>query len=134
MIDFYININEDNYSVTARNRNRNTTLFTFIDTLNNPYDLTDFKRVITDVKGDKTYIFKDGKVLFYFEKMKVGYIKPVPKQTFINHRILTLDFETRDIERVNNETGVVDTIKVPICMCIYDGKNSFYFLFKDPNN
>jgi hypothetical protein len=87
------------------------------------------------VNGNKnTYFLKDGKVLLYFKKMNVGYIKPKPKQSFINHRILTLDFETRDVEIVNNETGVLDTVKVPICMCIYDGKNSFYFLFKDPNN
>jgi hypothetical protein len=120
----------------VKNRNSNTTLFTFTDTLNNPYELSDFKRVITDANGNKkTYLLKDGKVLLYFEKMNVGYIKPKPKQSFVNPKILTLDFETRDIEIVDNDTGVVNKVKVPICLCIYDGKTpSFYFLFKDPNN
>jgi hypothetical protein len=132
--DFIIN-DDDNYSATVKNRNSNTTLFTFTDTLNNPYDLSDFKRVITEANGNKkTYLLKDGKVLLYFEKMNVGYIKPKPKQSFVNPKILTLDFETRDIEIVDNDTGVVNKVKVPICLCIYDGKNSFYFLFKDPNN
>ena len=133
--DFIIN-DDDNYSATVKNRNSNTTLFTFTDTLNNPYELSDFKRVITDANGNKkTYLLKDGKVLLYFEKMNVGYIKPKPKQSFVNPKILTLDFETRDIEIVDNDTGVVNKVKVPICLCIYDGKTpSFYFLFKDPNN
>jgi len=117
------------------NRITNTTLFTFIDTLNNPYDLTDFKRVIIDMKGNKkTYFLKDGIVLLHFKKYNVGYINPIPKQKFYKPKILTLDFETRDVEIVDNKTGVVDKVKVPICMSIYDGENSFYFLFKDPKN
>jgi len=134
LLDFDFIINDDNYSATVKNRNSNT-LFTFTDTLNNPYDLSDFKRVITEANGNKkTYLLKDGKVLLYFEKMNVGYIKPKPKQSFVNPKILTLDFETRDVKTVDPDTGRDITIKVPICMCIYDGKNSFYFLFKDHNN
>jgi hypothetical protein len=115
-------------------RDTDTTLFTFTDTLNNPYDLTDFKRVIIDKNIKKTYNLFNSKVLLYSKDLHVNYIKPLPEQRYLKPKIITLDFETRDIEIVNNETGVVDKIKVPICMCISDGKNSFYFLFKDPNN
>jgi hypothetical protein len=111
-----------------------TTLFTFIDTLNNPYDLTDFKRVIKDVKGNEnTYFLKDGRVLLYSKDLNVGYIKPVPKQKFYKPKILTFDIETRDIE-VPKDTGDIEIMKIPLSMCFYDGKNSFYYLFTDPNN
>jgi len=87
------------------------------------------------VKGtENTYFLKDGRVLLYSKDLKVGYIKPVPKQKFIKYKILTLDFETRDIKTIDSNTGQQIIIKVPICLCIYDGKNTFYSLFKDSNN
>jgi len=133
-LDFDFIINDDNYSATVINRDTDTTLFTFTDTLNNPYDLTYFKRVIIDKNIKKTYLLSNGKVLLYSKDLHVNYIKPLPEQRYFKPKIITLDFETRDIEILDTDTGVVNKVKVPICMCIYDGKNSFYFIFKDHNN
>lgn len=133
-LDFDFIINDDNYSATVTNRDTDTTLFTFTDTLNNPYDLTDFKRVIIDKNIKKTYNLFDGEVLLYSKDIHVDYIKPITEQQYFKPKIMTLDFETRDIKTVDPDTGRDIIIKVPICMCIYDGENSFYFLFKDHNN
>ena len=138
-LDFLLNnINDNGYTVNVKYKD--AFIFTIIDSkCKESYEgfLYDFKRVITDANGNKkTYLLKDGKVLLYFEKMNVGYIKPVPKQKCASYKpkILTLDFETRDVKTVDPDTGRDIIIKVPICMCIYDGKKSFYFLFKDPKN
>jgi hypothetical protein len=136
-LDFlFNNINDNGYTVNVKDKD--AFIFTITDTkCRESCDglICDFKRVIKDVKGNEnTYLLKDGRVLFYSKDLKVDYIKPVPKQKFYKAKILTLDFETRDVKTVDPDTGRDIVIKVPICMCIYDGKNSFYFLFKDHNN
>jgi hypothetical protein len=122
-LDFLITINNNGYFIVVKNKD--LVLFTITDTINYiPYSI-DFKRVIIDGDKEKIYYIHNNKVVLYTEDLKdTKFIEPIMKQPLNKPKILTLDFETRDINNV----------KVPLSMCIYDGKKTFYYLFQNPDN
>lgn len=136
-LDFFFNdINDNGYSVNVKDKNE--FIFKITDTKckeSNEGFISDFKRVIVKDNVEKNYYIQNGKVVLYKEDLKnISYIEPILKQPFHKPKILTLDFETRDVKTVDPDTGRDIIVKVPICMCIYDGQKSFYYLFENPNN
>jgi hypothetical protein len=121
IIDFIFHINEDNYNVTVRNREK--ILFTFSDKIINVNDLTSFIRTIHEDKVKKTYIYNFSNLVYYVEDKKVSFIDKISKDFNISEKIITLDLETRTIE------GKM----IPICMSIFDGKKATSFLLKNEN-
>ena len=78
--------------------NRDIVLFTIEDSLTNISDLSDFKRVIIENNNKKTYYFFNGEVKLYCNEINTSFIKKIPKDLNKKTKILTLDFETRDIK------------------------------------
>lgn len=116
LLDFLIIIYDLSYQVVVKNNHNE--VFTFTDeSLNNNKDLNVFKRTITDGKNKKVYYINNGKIEFYLEKKHTKFITRKNKDivNFNMPKILTLDIETK-LNKDNN--------MIPICLSIFDGKNS----------
>lgn len=132
-IDFIIEMREKESFVTVNSNNE--TLFSFRDVMNNPSDLSDFTRTIIKEKIilkeknithilNKVYYCFDGEAYFTIEDLKKNFIKAKETDKNLNDKILTLDLETKTIE------GKM----VPICMSIFDGKETKSFIFQNHDN
>jgi hypothetical protein len=88
-------------------------LFSFIDILNDGYNLNSFTRIITNKLKNKEIIlkFSDSKVIFKSVQKNLKFIKPISKESDIKQKFITMDLETREI----------DGIMSVYCCSIYDG-------------
>lgn len=132
-LDFLIFINDENYFVKVTNDN--TLLFTFEDYMKDPQNLNYFKRVITNNEDEEYFYFEDGELKLYHKKLKTTFIETISKDRCEkNPKILTLDFETRDVEytsKDNDKNNTFSANKVPSAISIYDGKKCYSYVFKN---
>lgn len=119
--DNKFNVAKDNYSLKATSNNNNNyvdvtvgknTILSFVDQTSK--DPNTFVRSI----GNNKYYYKDGKNVFSKQLVKTKYIKPSNEDLALKDNYITMDFETRDVNKV----------KHVIAISIYDGKtvNSFF--------
>jgi hypothetical protein len=102
--------------------------------MNNPDDLTDFKRIIKDNDDEIQLHYKNLELKLYTKKVKTKFIDTIPKDGNKKLKILTLDFETRDVRtsHTNEDVKIVGK-KVPVSISIYDGKKCYSCVFQDVN-
>ncbi len=134
IINFNIIINDSSTFINVSNEG--THLFSIYDSLNNTYDLTDFKRVIKDNMVKKYYYFFDGKVKLYHSIIDTKFIKSIHKDCEFDSdkfKVLTLDFETRDISYTNMDNPDYFAKKIPVAVSIFDGKTNYSCIFKNEN-
>ena len=131
-LHFLIYLNDDNYSATVWKDK--TILFTFIDYMKNCEDLSDFKRVIKDNEDETHLYYQNGKLKLYTKKIKTKFIEVIPKDKKKNNKILTLDFETRDITTSHtNEDAKIVGAKVPVAISLDDGRKRYSSVFENIN-
>jgi hypothetical protein len=132
-LDFLIFINDENYYVKVTNDN--TLLFTFEDYMKDHQNLNYFKRVISNNEDEEYFYFEDGELKLYHKKLKTTFIETISKDRCEkNLKILTLDFETRDVEytsKDNDKNNTFSANKVPSAISIYDGKKCYSYVFKN---
>ncbi|RKF76578.1 putative DNA polymerase [Golovinomyces cichoracearum] len=96
---------------------------TIKDELLNRSDLTTFKRTIFENKKTLVYCIEKGEVVFFTEKIRCGFIKPIGKVALnLDHRkIMTLDLETRALQKNHENLINKNTLSlIPTVMSIYD--------------
>jgi DNA polymerase family B len=131
-LHFLIYLNDDNYSATVWKDK--TILFTFIDYMKNCEDLSDFKRVIKDNEDETHLYYQNGKLKLYTKKIKTKFIEVIAKDKKKNNKILTLDFETRDISTSHtNEDAKIVGGKVPVAISLDDGRKRYSSVFENIN-
>lgn len=134
-----LNINiADNRIISFINANKNVFLFYVEDTILNRYDLTEFKREVYDNDKIYTYYLSNGKVKLYTSQIPVNFIKRNAKDLKTKPKIMTLDFETRDITTTKLKETLtfnenVFAQKTPIAVSLYDGYHKYSAIFKNPN-
>ena len=86
-------------------------VFSFMDKLrviNNKIDSRTFERIF----DDHTIYFLKGEVKLTVEDIKCKYIEKIKPHKEPNNKVLTMDLETREIDKKLE----------PVCVSIYDGK------------
>lgn len=148
--DIKIKMDENNYyfvdvlstihdkSITHYIKNKGTLLVTIEDTMLNPYNLAEIKRVVTENNNKNIYFLFDGKVQLHISQKSTAFISPINRDINIEPKFLTLDFETRDIpiELENNTNDKINynnviAKKIPISVSVYDGKKTYSDIFKN---
>lgn len=131
LLDFVIAITATTTFITVRNDA--AVLFTIEDHLNGYSDLSFFKRIIKENGKEKFFYFEDGEIKLHHYKINTKYIDTIPKDPYQkNPKILTLDFETRNISTIHTLTNnKIISKKIPVAMSIYDGKQSYSYIFKN---
>jgi hypothetical protein len=109
---YHINI-FDNYTKVELKLN-DKILISFTDTMNDKDNLGTFTRTIKR----QEYIFIESKLIIKKIIKDISFLKPIKPSIFRSDKIMIMVLETRNI---NN-------IKIPYCICIFDGKTliSFY--------
>jgi len=95
-------------------------IFSFVDKLKvikNKIDYRTFERIF----DDHTIYFLKGDVKLTAEEIKCKYIEKIKPHKTPNNKVITMDLETREINEKLD----------PVCVSIYDGKNTKTFWIQD---
>jgi hypothetical protein len=129
-LDFIININEFDYFITVKRKD--TILFTVEDYMKNHQDLSEFKRIIKDNEDETHLHYENNVVKLYTKKIKTKFIDTISKDLYKKIKMLTLDFETRDVPTSHSEKDAkIIAKKVPIAVSVFDGKNCYSCIFQN---
>jgi hypothetical protein len=68
----------------------------------------------------------------YTKKVKTKFVDTIPKDAYKKLKMLTLDFETRDVTTSHSKLDAkIIGGKVPIAVSLYDGKNRYSYVFEN---
>ena len=94
---------------------------------------TTFRRVIGVVEGKQsTYVFFEGKRIFFKKPKGYQTINGLKQHNDINTKFITLDIETR--EEIVSVDGKEKASLKPYCISLYDGKKAWSFYLSDFNS
>ena len=94
---------------------------------------TTFRRVVGVVEGKQsTYVFFEGKRIFFKKPKGYQTINGLKQHNDINTKFITLDIETR--EEIVSVDGKEKASLKPYCISLYDGKKAWSFYLSDFNS
>jgi len=101
---------------------KNKVILTFKDTISSIDNKNTFNRFITTNKQNYTY--QDGKIILKTVNKNTNFLTSINTSKNSDTKIIVMDIETRDINNV----------KLPYCICIFDGKNKYEFYLSNFNS
>lgn len=101
---------------------KNKVILTFKDIITSIDNKNTFNRFINN--NNQTYTYNDGKIILKTISKKTHFLTNINTSKNIDTKIITMDIETRDINNV----------KLPYCICIFDGYNKHSFYLDDYNS
>jgi hypothetical protein len=109
----------NNYNLIELLHN-NKIILKFKDMLKDLNNLSTFTRIV----NNQEYYFKNGLLMIKILIKKMKILTSIKPNKNINEKFITLDIETR----------IIDNIKTPYYICIFDGIKAYSFYLTDFNN
>jgi DNA polymerase type B, organellar and viral len=104
---------------------KNKVILNFKDIIKAKTNKNTFTRIIISKnKNNQTFTYNEGKIIFKIVNKNTNFLTNINPSKNIDTNIIVMDIETRDI---NN-------IKLPYCICMYDGYNKYSFYLDNYNS
>ena len=101
---------------------KNKVILKFKDIITSANNKSTFNRFI--INNNQTYTYNEGEIILKTVNKKTNFLTNINTSKDIDNKIITMDIETRDINNV----------KLPYCICIFDGNNKHTFYLNDYNS
>jgi len=103
---------------------KNKVILSFKDTISSIENKNTFNRIILSKNNNKSFTYQDGIIILKTSNKLTNFLTSINTSKNIDTKIIVMDIETRDINNV----------KLPYCICIYDGNNKYEFYLSDFNS
>jgi DNA polymerase type B, organellar and viral len=101
---------------------KNKYILNFKDTVTSIDNKNTFNRFI--INNNQSYTYNEGKLILKTVNKKTHFLTNINTSKNMDTKIITMDIETRDI----------NSVKLPYCICIYDGNNKYDFYLDNYNS